>query len=220
MGDLGLRPPTDLARVEEAQARFVAVVAGTVDDTSVGEASGLPGWTVGHVLTHVARNADSHRRRTEAAVQGVVVEQYAGGWAGRAAEIEAGAARSARDLIDDVRRSADLMMQAWASVPAPAWATTTPDVSGRERPLHELPARRWQELEVHLVDLAVGYTFRDWPETFVSVWLPQLRAGLSHRLPADATVPDPARFVDEREELAWLYGRIPRPDLPVLAPWA
>ena len=50
----------------------------------------LPDWTVGHVLTHLARNADSMDRVLEAAERGDVVERYAGGGAGRDAEIEAG----------------------------------------------------------------------------------------------------------------------------------
>ncbi|MET0910545.1 MAG: maleylpyruvate isomerase N-terminal domain-containing protein, partial [Ilumatobacteraceae bacterium] len=39
----------------------------------------LPGWTRGHVLTHIARNADSFVRLLEAAGRGEVVTQYAGG---------------------------------------------------------------------------------------------------------------------------------------------
>ena len=76
-------------------------------DGDVRRPSRLPGWTVGHVLAHVARNADSHRRRTEGAAVNEVVDQYPGGYAGRASEIEAGAGRPASELIVDVRFSAD-----------------------------------------------------------------------------------------------------------------
>ena len=51
----------------------------------------LPGWTRGHVLTHIARNADSFVRVLEAARRGEVVTQYEGGVDGRNADIEAGA---------------------------------------------------------------------------------------------------------------------------------
>ena len=51
----------------------------------------LPEWTRGHVLTHIARNADSFVRVLEAARRGEVVTQYEGGVAGRNADIEAGA---------------------------------------------------------------------------------------------------------------------------------
>src|SRR5579859_1807038 len=114
-------PREDLERVAEAQRRFVAALVGRIDDTSAAGPSLLPCWTRGHVLTHVARNADSHRRRAEAAVWGEAVEQYVGGWEGRAAEIELGAARPAAELIEDVKLSAEQMATAWRTLPPEAW---------------------------------------------------------------------------------------------------
>ena len=204
-------------RVAEAQPRFVAAIA-VLDDAAVRRSSQLPGWTVGHVLTHVARNADSHRRRADGAAQGEVVEQYPGGFAGRAAEIEAGAGRPAAELIVDVRSSAEQLESAWQAVPALAWGHKTIDVSGTERRLDDLVSRRWQELEVHLVDLDIGVTHRDWPEDFVAFWLPRMRPGVAGRLGAGVAAPAPGG-IDERDELAWLYGRLQRPELPELAPW-
>jgi maleylpyruvate isomerase len=211
-------PSEDLDRVADAQRRFLAAIGG-IDDAAVARPSLLPGWTVGHVLTHVARNADSHRRRADAAVAGEVVEQYVGGWEGRAAEIEAGAVRSARELIDDVRVSADRMAATWRELPPEAWEVASPDVGGTVRPLRDLPARRWQELEVHVVDLGIGVTHRDWSADFVAQSLPNLRSSLHRRTPKGAQLLGPA-FADDRDELAWLYGRLERPDLPELAPWA
>jgi len=210
-------PSTDIAHVRDAQQRFLLAIDG-FDDVTVRRASLLPGWTIGHVLAHVARNADSHVRRCEAAARGKTVEQYPGGYAGRAAEIEAGSAGSAAELAEDVRSSARRLDDAWTALADEAWDVTTIDVGGRDRPLADLPARRWQELEVHVVDLGVGVTFRSWPEDFVNTWLPRLRASLPHRLEEGAHVPAP-ETLDEREELAWLYGRFERADLPVLAPW-
>ena len=187
-------------------------------DAAVRQSIGLEGWTRGHVLTHLARNADSHCRRAAAAVRGEVIEQYAGGFEGRAAEIEAGAGRSAEVLITEFRTSSDALAAAWRGLPLPAWSQTTRDVGGRERPLRALPSRRWQELEVHLVDLEVGVTYAQWSDDFVAVFLPRLRATVTDRLPEGARL-KALNFGDPREELAWLYGRLPRPDLPDLAPW-
>ncbi len=211
-------PELDIARVEDAQSRFLHAVAGLEDD-AMRRPSLLPDWTVAHVLTHVARNADSHVRRVDAAVRGEIIDQYPGGYAGRAAEIERGANRPASALVDDVRESALRLREAWASVPEAAWAAVTRDVGGRERPLAALPARRWQELEVHVVDLGVGVTYRQWPDEFVSVWLVRLRAGLDGRLADGGAAPAPG-VLDERDELAWLYGRLQRDDLPTVTPWA
>ncbi len=172
-----------IAHVSDAQRRFLEAVR-DLDDATARRASLLPGWTVGHVLAHVARNADSHVRRCEAAARGEIVEQYPGGYAGRAAEIESTAARPAVDLIADVRSSAARLDHTWTSLADEAWTMVSIDVGGRERPLSALPSRRWQELEVHVVDLGLGVTHRDWADDFVRAFLPRVRGSLSSRLPA------------------------------------
>jgi maleylpyruvate isomerase len=210
-------PEADLRRVADANERFLRAI-GPLSDGGVRQPIALEGWTRGHVLTHLARNADSHCRRAAAAVRGEVVEQYAGGFEGRAAEIEAGAGRSAEVLITEFGTSSSALAAAWGDLPPEAWSMTTRDVGGRERPLRALPARRWQELEVHLVDLEVGVSYGEWSDDFVEVFLPKLRATITDRLPTGAALPLPA-VADQREELAWLYGRLHRPDLPELSPW-
>jgi maleylpyruvate isomerase len=204
-------PHEDIERVDDAQARFDAAIAGLTDE-DVRRASALPDWTIGHVLSHVARNADSHVRRTDAAQRGEVIEQYPGGFEGRAAEIEAGAHRSAAELIDDVRVSGAAVLAGWRSVPDESWDAMTTDVGGRDRPLRQLVGRRWQELEVHVIDLGAGITYADWPAEFVAVWRPRLRDYFGDKVPASTGLTD-------HEELAWLYGRYARADLPVLPPW-
>src|SRR5262245_29394288 len=87
-----------------AHARLLETVP-TVTEEAARRPSQLPGWTVGHVLTHLARNADSHVRMLDAAARGEVADQYAGGGDQRAADIEAGAGRPAHELAEDVRRT-------------------------------------------------------------------------------------------------------------------
>ena len=221
---LGMSPEdatsTMVARVVDAQRRFETAIA-ELDDAAVRRATELPGWTVGHLLTHVARNADSHVRRAEAAVLGQTVEQYAGGQRGRDQAIEAGSLRDARTLIADVSDSAERLRLAWRDLPRSAWSVVTRDVRGRERELRELPARRWQELEVHVVDLGLGVTPLDWSADFVAFWLPRLRDSMAARLPPGTPAPG-VGDLSERQELAWLYGRDDgsrRADLPRLLPW-
>jgi maleylpyruvate isomerase len=206
----------DFERVVDAQARFDVTIAGLTDDAAR-RPSALPDWTVGHLLTHVARNADSHTRRSEAAARGEIVDQYPGGFEGRAADIEAGAGRTAAELIDDVLQSAERLATTWRGLPDAAWSMTTRDVGGRARPLHALVDRRWQELEVHVIDLGFGPTHREWSDAFVRAFLPRLRDTLADRLPAGTDAPT---ALDERDELAWLYGRLEHPDLPLLSPWS
>jgi maleylpyruvate isomerase len=202
------RPVDDLRRVADAQLRLEAAIAG-LGDGDVRSPSALPGWTVGHLLTHIARNADSHVRRTEAAWRGEQVDQYPGGYEGRARDIEDGASRPATEVLGDVHDSALTLSTIWDETPDEAWSATTRDVGGTERPLRDLPSRRWHELEVHAVDLGVGVTHDDWSDEFVAVWLRRARSQMRTE----------RRSLGERDELAWLYGRLRRDDLPVLPPW-
>ncbi|HEY4927939.1 MAG TPA: maleylpyruvate isomerase N-terminal domain-containing protein [Acidimicrobiales bacterium] len=210
-------PLDALDDVHRSEGRLLATVA-TLDDDAMGRQSLLPGWTVGHVLTHLARNADSHVRRTQAAIDGVMVDQYPGGLTMRAADIEAGAGRPAAVVGADVGASTARLLEAWSDVPAYAWAKVTRDSSGGERRLDGLPGRRWLEVEIHLVDLGCGPTFHDWSDAFVAVHLPEMRESTPTRLAPGDTLPAPGS-VDIRAELAWLFGRLERADLPVLSSW-
>lgn len=167
----------------------------------------LPGWTVGHVVTHLARNADSVVRRLSAVIDGRVVEQYEGGPAGRVAEIEAGAHRSADELFADLVRADDAVEARWLEVPDEAWerpfAAPNSMAEFQQRPTSFLPFTRWREVEIHHVDLGLGYGFADWPQTLVDRWLPSLIESLPSR-------------TDQRQLMAWALGREAPPSL---LPW-
>lgn len=167
-------------------------------DTQARAASRLPDWTVGHVLTHIARNADSVVRRLDGAARCEVVDQYPGGYAGRAADIAEGAGRPAAELVADVRDSALRLEERCATVPREAWDRPTRDVSGAERPAHTMLFTRWREVEVHHADLGLGYTAADWPQDLVAAWLPRELVRLPKR-------------TDPNQLLAWVIGRGPAP---------
>ena len=195
-------PADDIHGCAGAHRRLGAVVA-DIGDADVGAASGLPSWTVGHVLTHLARNAEAMCRRIDAAAQGQVIDQYAGGAAGREAAIAAGATRSAREIGEDISVWAGRLDDLFESLPEDIWERSVRTVAGAEHPVSQLPFRRWREVEVHLVDLRLGYTARDWPPEFVQRALPRLLAGLADR-------------ADRRDLTAWLFGR---GGPPTLDPW-
>jgi maleylpyruvate isomerase len=108
----------------------------------------LPEWTVGHVLTHLARNADGNVRMLEAANRGEAVAQYEGGMESRAADIEAGAHRPAAELVADVRATIYRLEQQWAAMTDRGWDGDGLSIVGRV-PVSEVPWRRWREVEVH-----------------------------------------------------------------------
>jgi maleylpyruvate isomerase len=182
-----------------AHAKLVTVAGGLTDEI-VHRPSLLPEWSVGHVLAHLARNAEAMHRRIEAALRGEMIEQYQGGAAGRAASIDAGAHRAANELVADVVEWSQRLDMTFASLPEEGWRRTVRSVAGGEYPISALPFRRWREVEIHIVDLNVGPTAAEWPDRLVGLLLPRLLSGLSKR-------------ANERELMAWALGRGPAPEL-------
>ena len=192
-------PLTELRGCRLAHTKLQAAIA-DLTDGQVASPSLLPDWTVGHVLSHIARNADAMSRRITAALRGETVDQYVGGADGRIAEIEAGAARPADEIVADVRRSAERLDALFATLPADGWTRPVRTVGGGEHPLALLPFRRWREVEIHLVDLGLGPTPEDWPSDLVDLMLPRLTASLAERC-------------DHRVLAAWALGRGSAPEL-------
>ncbi len=196
-------PVVEIEGCARSHAVLLEAVGGLTDDEAR-RPSLLPDWTVGHVLTHLARNADSVVHRLEGAARGEVLDQYVGGAAGRADAIEAGATRSAAELLADLRSSAAAVDDLLPRLPAVTWGRPTRTVSGLEQPAAQVVSTRWREVELHHVDLGLGYLPDRWPPDLVSACLPALLGGLPGRT-------DPGTL------LAWLVGRGPA---PVPGPWS
>ncbi len=168
--------------------------------------SRLPGWTIGHVLTHLARNADSMRRVLVAAERGEVIDRYEGGQARRDAEIEAGAPRPAVELVADVRNTIWTLEQTWST--HTQWDGRSREAQGRELPVRELPFMRWREVEVHRADLGLGYEPSDWPAEYVRRDLRLMEMRWNARRPMGMTgLPQAALDAPPHVRLAWLLGR-------------
>lgn len=170
-------------------------------DAQAGQPSLLPDWTIGHVLTHVARNADSVVWRLEGAAMGELRDQYPGGVEQRAGDIEAGARRPAAALVADVRQSAAAVEQCLATLPDDAWEAPSRTARGIVEPSREAVFSRWREVVVHHGDL--GLRPVPLPTGIVDVWLPRELPLLEQR-------------TDQAELLTWLLGRGPA---PTLRPW-
>ncbi|MEU8078984.1 maleylpyruvate isomerase N-terminal domain-containing protein [Catellatospora citrea] len=192
----------DLAACAQAHARLHHTLQ-KIDDQTVRTPSRLPGWTVGHVLTHLARNADSVVRRLDGAARGELVDQYPGGATGRAAEIEAGQGRPAAEIIADLTAADAAVDAAFARATPDVWQRTVRAGGGDLIPATQLLFARWREVEVHHVDLGLGYGWEQWPDGLVARWLPGLLGELRER-------------ADERALMAWALGRAP---VPELRPW-
>jgi maleylpyruvate isomerase len=201
-------PEIAIGLCQESHGRLLAAVS-SLDDTRVRSPSRLPGWSVGHVLTHLARNADGHARRLEGALEGRETARYPGGEEQRDREIEEGAGRPAAEMIADLRRTSERLEGVWLRSSAAGWPNASL-LAGDRFPTSGSPARRLREVEMHHVDLGLGYTPAAWPDGYVE-W--ELQASLE-RLPR--------RFADggdARRFLAWLTGRAGWPEGMQLLPW-
>lgn len=152
-----------LAEVDRATERLLRT-AEDLTDADLAAPSLLPGWTRGHVLTHIARNADACVRLLTWARTGVVTPAYRDARQ-READIESGAHRPLAEQLADLRQAAARFAAAADEMPTDAWASRL-EISGAPQPAALIVWRRLREVEVHHVDLDAGYRPADWPEGF------------------------------------------------------
>lgn len=162
--------------------------------------SRLPGWTLGHVMTHIARNADGLLSMMAGG------PQYPHGREGRNADIESGAERAWADLVADmIDRSAAVET---SLSECGDWSGTVQMISG-ERSKHQIPVLRQREVEVHRVDLGLGYELADMPSDYVRRDLRLMGMLWTARQPMGMTaLPAAALAADPPTRLGWLMGRV------------
>lgn len=166
-------------QVDSATTRLAGTVSGLAD-RDVRQPSALAGWTRGHLLTHIARNADGLRNLLVWARTGVEIPQYRSTEA-RAAGIEAGAGRNAAEFLADLQDSAAAFSAEAATLTRQAWQVPVHGLRGPEHPAWFTLIRRLVEVEVHHVDLDAGFGPDDWPDSFVAVELPLAAADFAQR---------------------------------------
>jgi len=211
-----------IARITEATDRLIGS-ASALTDEQVREPSLLPGWSRGHVLTHLARNADGLSNLLTWAATGVETPQYPSP-EDRDARIEEGSGRPAAEIVADLSRSSKSFISQARELPAEAWLAEVRGMRGPAHPGWYTLTRRLTELEVHHLDLAAGYSSADWPRWFVTDMLYEVinqmaakpespaavltdaSTGRQFLLPPD-TMADLAITGPGHLLLAWLLGR-------------
>lgn len=143
-----------------------------LSDEEVRQPSLLPGWTRGHVLTHVARGADALRNLLTWARTGVRTPAYPSQEA-RDAAVDAGAGRGTAELIADLTDSAAAFRSEARDLPADAWQVPVRVLDNPEFPAAQLLTRRLVEVELHHTDLGAGYGPADWPAEFAALDVPE-----------------------------------------------
>ena len=149
-----------------ATSRYLATVQRLTDE-ELRESSLLPGWTRGHVVTHLSRNADALCNLLRWALTGDVCPMYHS-QEHRDAYVEDGAGRSAAELARDAIYSADRFERAARMLPEDRWEVMVTRTPGSDPfAVGGVGALRRTEVEVHHADLGVGYTAADWPADLI-----------------------------------------------------
>jgi maleylpyruvate isomerase len=240
--------PSDLlAQLAEATAGLVAT-AQDLDDDAMHAPSSLPGWTRGHVLTHLARNADGLSNLLAWAVTGERREMYPSR-EHRNADIEAGAPRPAAEITNDLKAASERFAQEAAKLTPDHWRTQIERRPNQPYSAAHVPWWRYEEVLIHHVDLDAGYSPAHWPADFSGTRLDMTVEWFNSPLNdaavqafriytedtarmlgvrCDPTLKDPLLVRGpERALLAWLVGRESGDDLvvepfdalPVLSAW-
>lgn len=150
-----------LARVAEATEQLLEVVE-ELDDAAMRRPSLCPGWSRGHVVSHLARNADALVNLLTWARTGVEHPMYASR-ADRDADIEEGANRPWRLLEEDLIAACERFTVAAEKLPESAWQAEVVSSRGTAFQAWEIPWIRLQEVWIHLIDLDCGLEFGDLP---------------------------------------------------------
>lgn len=230
------RPDADLRGLRAAHALLLDDLNTTdleATDFDPAAPSLLPGWSIAHVITHLARNADAVTAMFEAAARGEIGDQYPGGAAQRSGDIEAGAGRSRSELLRDITTACARLDLATAEADDEIWAHGVGrSVLLGELPLASWPFRRWREVEIHHADLGLAFAPDHWSEPFVarewSLAIAQLGARVSGGgLVLAPSGGDPITIGDggtvvagrQRALLAWMLGRAEIAGAPAITPY-
>ena len=162
----------------------------------------LPRYTRGHVVAHLANKARAHVLVFEGAAAGEVRRLHPEGYDPDLAA-DLGANRSAAHLLSHLAQCFELLEGTWAALDDSLWDRQGLMMAG-PRSMAEIVGHHLRNVEVHHVDLDIGYSPSDWPEIFVE-------RELAKRI---RTLPERA---EHAEILAWFLGRGPAPALT--GPW-
>ncbi len=174
-----LEPQAEFELLPEATQRLVRTVDG-LDDEALGAPSGLPDWTRGHVVAHLALNAEALAAVLEGATSGEPTAMYASDEA-RNGDIAELAAAKRTELRDRFMAGTTRLTDAVDAFPDEQWTGSferTP--GGRTIRYAAIPGMRLREVEIHHVDLDAGFTPRGWSDSFAAHLIESmLKRGLS-----------------------------------------
>lgn len=138
------------------------------------------GWSRGHVLVHLARNADALSRVCDVALTGAPGTMY-DDVTSRDADIERDADRPLADHVVDLRESAERLDERLAQLrPEHSDVRVERTPGGFPVAVGLVPFMRLREVVFHHVDLDAGYTFASAPSQVVSLFVRDAVNRLAH----------------------------------------
>lgn len=150
----------------DATARLLDTVDSLADDRFV-EPSLLPGWSIGHVVAHLALNAEAITQVLQAVASGQTATMYADNET-RDADIEALAGEDPEELRTRLSVGATFLAEQIAVLdPRDDETEFERTPGGHLMRVGAMPFLRLREVEIHHADLGVGFTHVDWSEEFV-----------------------------------------------------
>jgi len=202
-------------------AILLATVDGMASD-DLAAASSLPGWSRGHVLGHIAGNAEGLGRRARSMVDGVPRTMYES-QESRDADIEWRSGRSPAEHRLALSATHDDLRRDFMGLPGARLDEVIEIRSGLSIRMGDFPLLRLQEVCIHHSDLGMArYTWEDWPEELAAWALPRAVGMFASRgeFPVAWVEADGQRLVigdgdgpglagSSRELLAWMTGRAP-----------
>jgi maleylpyruvate isomerase len=153
----GTTTAATLAAVREATAVLTGVVE-RFAETDFTRPSLLPGWTRGHVVTHLARNADALVNLLTWARTGIEHAAYPSR-ADRDADIADGAKRLGQIQREDLVAACDRFMVEATRLTQEDWAARVQNATGGPMIASQIPQMRLFEVWTHLVDLNADVGF-------------------------------------------------------------
>jgi maleylpyruvate isomerase len=180
MDDRDLDPQSAFELLFEATQRLVRTVDG-LDDEALDGPSGLPEWTRGHVVAHLALNAEGLAGVLEGLTAGQPTIMYPSEER-RNNDIGVLARADRSDLRDRFMAGTTYLAEAVDRFPDEHWPESferTP--GGRVMRYAAIPGMRLREVEIHHVDLDAGFDPTGWSDAFGA----HLVSAMVKRAPSD-----------------------------------
>jgi maleylpyruvate isomerase len=177
-----LDPQGAFELLPDATQRLVRTVDG-LDDEALAAPSGLPEWTRGHVVAHLALNAEGMAGVLDSRAEGEPTTMYSSDEA-RSGDIDALASADRSELRDRFLAGTTLVAEAVERFPDELWTETferTP--GGRVVRYAAIAGMRLREVEIHHVDLDAGFSPDGWSDAFSA----HLIGAMVKRAPSDTS---------------------------------